>query len=358
MASPRTIVLTLLVAGLAGCGVHTAPFRDADGNVVPGSIASMQKVSIGGLPQQLWFRGLSTSAPALILLHGGPGASESPLFRHYDPQLEQHFLVVYWDQRGSGRSFDADTPKDSMTMAQFVRDLDELVDLVRRRFDKEKVVLLGHSWGSALGLLYTAEHGDKVAAYVGTGQVADMRRGERLSYEYGLDQAIQHGKRSAIDALQEIGPPPHDVDAMLTSRKWVEQYGGSFHADLSTGGLIWAALSTDEANLVDLVAFGRGNRFSLESLWPEFSQLDLTDRTSFAAPIFFLLGRHDWQVPAVVAAAYFDTIQAPCKRLVWFEESAHNPPFEEAEKFQRVMIDEVLPVAEGGACPPPLTSAR
>lgn len=355
----RAVLTTSLLFGLCSCGVHTAAFRDADGKVVPGSIASMETAPIGGIPQQLWFRGLSTAAPALVLLHGGPGATESPLFRHYDPDLERHFLVVYWEQRGTGRSFDPDTPKQSMTIAQFQRDLDEVVDLVRHRFGKEKVVLLGHSWGSALGLLYTAQHPEKIAAYVGTGQVADMRRGEQLSYEYGLDQAIQHGNRSAIDALQEIGPPPHDVDGMLTSRKWVERYGGSFHGDLSTGSLIWAALSTDEANLVDLVAFGRGNRFSLECLWPEFSQLDLTAKTSFAVPIFFLLGRYDWQVPAVAAAAYFENIQAPCKELVWFEESGHNPPFEESQKFQRVMIDEVLPVAEGGACPAsPLTSAR
>jgi pimeloyl-ACP methyl ester carboxylesterase len=112
------------------------------------------------------------------------------------------------------------------------------------------------------------------------------------------------------------------------------------------GRPLWAALRTDEARLVDLVKFGQGDRFSLEHLWGEFSQLDLTPSRSFAVPLFFLLGRHDWQVPATLAAQYFATIDAPCKRLIWFEQSAHHPPFEEPETFHAVLIDQVLPVVQ------------
>lgn len=139
-----------IVVGLAsllmttGC-VHTRAFTDAHGQVIPGSIATMETVTIGDIPQSIWFRGVNTANPALILLHGGPGASEVALFRHYNAALEQHFLMVYWEQRGTGRSYHSDIPPDSMTIAQFLRDLDEVVELVKRRFDKDKVVLLGHS---------------------------------------------------------------------------------------------------------------------------------------------------------------------------------------------------------------------
>jgi pimeloyl-ACP methyl ester carboxylesterase len=129
----------------------------------------------------------------------------------------------------------------------------------------------------------------------------------------------------------------------------MERFGGAFHGNLSTGKLIWAALMTDEASLVDLMKFGQGNRFSLEHLWGEFSQLDLTPYRSFDVPLFFLLGRFDWQVPALLAAQYFATIDAPCKRLVWFEHSAHHPPFEEPEKFQAVLIGQVLPLVQAQA---------
>jgi pimeloyl-ACP methyl ester carboxylesterase len=136
------------------------------------------------------------------------------------------------------------------------------------------------------------------------------------------------------------------VDDRLILGNWVEWFGGMFHGDLSTGKLIWSALCTDEANLIDLIKFGEGNRFSLTQLEDENARVGLSERyRSFAVPIFFLLGRHDWHVPAVLAAQYFDEIRAPHKRLFWFEQSAHNPPFGEPGKFDDILIDEVSPVA-------------
>jgi proline iminopeptidase len=305
----------------------------------------MTEEVIGGVEQRLWFRGIDVDTPAVILLHGGPGASESPLFRHFNSDLEHKFLMVYWEQRGTGRSYRSSIP--TMTIDQFVCDLDEVVELVRARFHKTRVVLLGHSWGSAIGLLYAARYPGKVAAYLGVGQVADMRQGEQLSYEFALREARRRDDDDAIKALQEIGAPPHTVDEMLTSRKWVERFGGSFHSTLSTGKLIWAALQTDEANLMDLIKFGRGNRFSLKHLWEEFRAFDIDDRLmTFEVPIVFMLGRHDWQVPAVLAARYFERIQAPAKRLVWFEQSAHNPPFEEPERFNRAVVEALRPLVD------------
>ena len=133
---------------------------------------------------------------------------------------------------------------------------------------------------------------------------------------------------------------------MLTSRKWVERFGGAFHGDLSTGNLIWSALRTDEANWIDLTKFGQGNRFSLTHLWQEFSSLELhrTPRT-FEVPIVFILGRYDQVVPSILAERYFREIEAPAKRLIWFEQSAHNPPFEEPERFAHLMIEEIRPMA-------------
>ena len=305
----------------------------------------MTDAVIGGVEQRLWFRGIDVDNPPVILLHGGPGASEAALFRHFNSDLEKEFLMVYWEQRATGRSYRASIPPESMTIDQFVRDLDDVVELVRDRFDKDRVVLLGHSWGSAIGLLYAARHPGKVAAYVGVAQVADMREGERLSYEFALREARRRNDDDAMKALHEIGAPPHTVDEMLTSRKWVERFGGSFHSNLSTGKLIWAALQTDEANLIDLIKFGQGNRFSLEHLWEEFRAFDIDDRlTRFGMPIVFMLGRHDWQVPAVLAARYFERIDAPAKHLVWFEQSAHNPPFEEPERFNRAVVEALKPL--------------
>jgi pimeloyl-ACP methyl ester carboxylesterase len=347
---PFSIFASAVAACLAfstACAIHTAPFRDGRGHVVPGSVALMTDEVIGGVEQRLWFRGVDVDKPALILLHGGPGTSEAALFRHFNADLEHAFLVIYWEQRGTGRSYGDSIPRESMTIEQFVCDLDEVVELVRARFHKSRVVLLGHSWGSAIGLLYASWYPDKIAAYIGVGQVADMREGERLSYEFARREAQRRNDRAALKALDEIGAPPHTVDQMLTSRKWVARFGGSFHGDLSTGKLIWAALRTDEANLIDLIKFGQGNRFSLEHLWEEFRAFQIDDRhTTFEVPIVFMLGRHDWQVPSTLAARYFERIQAPAKRLVWFEQSAHNPPFEEPDRFNRSVVETLSEVVD------------
>lgn len=352
MLRASSVVLLACLCSVA-CGTRTAPFRDSDGRLVRGSVAVMEDHTIGSVKQRIWFRGVNTAAPAVILLHGGPGASEAALFRHFNGALEQHFLMVYWEQRGTGRSYHSDVTPHSMTIEQFVRDLDDVVTLVRRRFDKQRVVLLGHSWGSAFGLLYTARFPDRVAAYVGVGQVADMPAGERDSYEFACAEAARRNDRDAMRALDRIGTPPHTVDEMLTSRKWVERFGGSFHARMSTGTLIWAALRTDEANVIDLVKFGQGNRFSLNHLWNEFREFDIDDNLiAFETPVIFFLGRYDWQVPAVLAARYFDRIEAPQKRLIWFEQSAHNPPFEEPDAFNRTLVDVLQPLLNGTGSTP------
>ena len=323
----------------------TRPFTDRAGRVVPGSVARMETVALGGVEQAVWLRGRDSTAPALVLLHGGPGASEAALFRHYDAALEDHFLVVYWEQRGAGRSYRSDIPRSSMTIARMLRDLDELVDAVRSRFGKERVVLLGHSWGTVLGTLYAHEHPEKVAAYVGVAQIADFAQGERVSLAWALREAERRGDERALRKLRAMAPAPRSVDDELELGRWVERFGGTRRGGLSTGKLIWAALRTDEASLVDLVKFGRGNRFSLEALRPEYSRVDLTRVRRFEVPVVFMLGRHDWHVPAVLAADYFATIEAPTKRLVWFERSAHDPPFEEPAAFVRAVVEYAVPLA-------------
>src|SRR5690606_15705191 len=146
-----------------------------------------------------------------------------------------------------------------------------------RRFHKEKVILLGHSWGTVLGTIYASRHPGKVMAYIGVAQIADVPEGDRLSHEFALGEAEKRNNARAATELKNIGPRPASVDQMLELGAWVERFGGTFRHGLSTGSLILAALETDEANLVDLIRFGQGNRFSLDHLWDEFSTVKLSD---------------------------------------------------------------------------------
>ena len=152
---------------------RTPSFRGIESEVIPGSIAEVSYVHLGGLEQCVMMRGESLTNPPLILLHGGPGMSEMCYFRRFNVPLAKSFTVVNWDQRGAGKSFDREIPRSSMTVEQFIADLDELVDAVCKRVEQSKITIFGHSWGSALGMLYAARFPEKVSAYVGSGQIGD-----------------------------------------------------------------------------------------------------------------------------------------------------------------------------------------
>lgn len=325
---------------------RTPAFKDAAGGVLAGSIAEAGSMSIGGLEQWVLIRGRSLDNPLLIVLHGGPGSSETQLFRAFSPELEDAFVVVYWDQRGAGRSYGGAIDPASMTTERFVADLDELMDAMLTRFGKRKAVLLGHSWGSVLGVIYAQRHPEKVAVYVGVGQVSDMAESERRSYEFTLAEAEKRGHKGAIRALRKIGPPPHDYRKVGTERRWLMAFGGAFGPSFSLPRAVWRAMRTPESSPLDLVRLIQGSLFSLKALWPALMSVDFRrDIRRFAMPVVFILGRHDRQVVSEVAAAWFEEIEAPHKQLVWLEESGHFLPFEEPAPFNKVLIDVVRPLA-------------
>jgi pimeloyl-ACP methyl ester carboxylesterase len=326
---------------------NTPAFKDAQGRVIARSVADAGFVRIGGLDQWVMVRGRDIVNPILIILHGGPGSPETALFRATNSDLENMYTIVYWDQRGAGRSYRKSIDPASMTTGRFVADLDELVDAIRKRFDVRKVALLGHSWGSVLGTIYAAQHPDKVSTYVGVGQVADMARSEAESYAFVLAEAERRGNRKALKALRAIGAPPYKtLRGAGVQRRWLTAFGGATGPGFSLTRLLRRALRTPEASLFDLVNLVRGSLFSLKHLEPELMNTNLArDFRRFEVPVFFILGRHDNQVVARVSEDYFNIIEAPHKELNWLERSGHFLPFEEPEEFNRLLVDVVRPFA-------------
>lgn len=322
----------------------TAPFRGPHGEVLSGSIAEIACRPLGGLDQWVMLRGESVANPPLILLHGGPGLCETGFFRHFNAPLEKSFTVVYWDQRGAGKSFDRNIPRSSMTVEQFISDLDELVDVVLKRLGKTKVAVFGHSWGSALGVLYAARFPEKVAAYVGSGQIGDWAAGESASYAFALAKAERLGKHRAVNKLRAIGPPPHTAESLWTQRMWLSRLEGRMRprAMLKLGR---AVLAGQESSIFDLPGTMRGFRFSLGAMWTEVSRLNLIELVpALQLPVFFFLGRNDHWVPAELSVAYVGALTAPSKQLVWFEQSGHEPFVDEPAKFNAAMAELVRPV--------------
>jgi pimeloyl-ACP methyl ester carboxylesterase len=327
-------------------GGRTAPFRDAAGGVLAGSVAEAGFWRIGDIDQWVMVRGRITDNPLLVILHGGPGSSETALLQAFNASLEESYTVVYWDQRGAGRSYNRSIPPASMTIDRFVADLDELVEALIARFGKRRVVLLGHSWGSLVGVLYARRYPAKVAAYVGVGQVADMAASEAASYAFTLAKARERDHRKAIKQLLAIGPPPHSLKSLVRQRRWLMAMGGAFGPNLSLAKVIWRGLSSPEASVLDLVRLVRGSGFSTRLLFRELLDANLQrDVRRLEVPVFFMLGRRDMQAVASVAAAYFEVLEAPHKQLIWFEASGHMAPFEEPELFNRLMTETVRPFA-------------
>jgi pimeloyl-ACP methyl ester carboxylesterase len=328
---------------------RTPGFRGPHGEVVADSIAEIAYRRLGGLDQWVMVRGESVANPPLILLHGGPGLSETGFFRYFNSPLEKTFTSVYWDQRGAGKSFHRSIPRSSMTVDQFVSDLDELVEVVCERLGKTKVAIFGHSWGSALGVLYAARFPEKVAAYVGSGQIGDWAAGESASYEFAIAEAQRLGNRTAVRKLRAIGPPPYTGGAVFTERACLSRLEGRMRPRA-----LWkvarAVLGAQESSILELPSGMCGFRFSINTMWAEVSRLNLIELApALQMPVFFFLGRQDHWVPAETSVAYFDALAAPSKKLVWFEHSGHEPFVDEPDKFNAAMAEFVRP-----ALPPDL----
>jgi pimeloyl-ACP methyl ester carboxylesterase len=326
------------------------PVRRSAG-AVSESIDELGYRRLGGVEQWVMVRGESISNPPLILLHGGPGMSETALFRYYNASLEQIFTVVYWDQRGAGKSFSRRIPRSSMTVEQFLSDLDELIDIVCARVGQAKVVLYGHSWGSVLGTLYAASHPEKVAAYVGSGQVGDALAGESASYAFALAEAERRGKPRLAEKLRAIGPPPHSGGQVFEQRSVLAWLDGTMRPK-ALWKMGWPLIAAPESSIFDLPGFIRGFRFSLDALWPEAFGVNLIERVpALEMPAFFFLGRNDHWVPAETSVAYVEFLSAPSKRLVWFEDSGHEPFVDEPAKFNALMAELVRPALPSEALP-------
>jgi pimeloyl-ACP methyl ester carboxylesterase/membrane protease YdiL (CAAX protease family) len=324
---------------------HTEPFRGPDGHVLPNSVAEVTYVRLGGVDQWVMFRGEDVGNPALIVLHGGPGMSEMGFFRHCNAPLEHHFIVVHWDQRGAGKSFDRNIPRSSMTLEQFVADLDELVDIARRRFGKEKVAILGHSWGSALGAIYAARFPEKVSVYVGAAQIGDSAAGEALSYAFGLAEAERQRDEQALKKLQAIGPPPYPAKSVFVERSVVSRLDGQMRP-----AVLWKAgralFGRPESSILDLPNLVRGFAFTLDAMWGEVSKLNLLELVpTLKMPVVIFVGRRDHWVPPETSVAFFNALASPSKQLVWFDHSAHEAFVDEPEKFNATMVELVRPLA-------------
>jgi pimeloyl-ACP methyl ester carboxylesterase len=341
------VVTAIIVFGLISIEVIAARRLSSTRIETPTGIESLEVVEIGGVRQTIYLRGHDQDKPVLLFLHGGPGAASIAFARNYGLRLEEEFVVVHWDQRGAGSSCSPDVPNESLNLEQFLSDTLELVHLLRARFDTEKIVLVGHSWGSVLGVMTVQRNPELFHAYVGMGQVVNTLRNEEVSLRFVLESAKAEGNEQAIRELSAIQPPYADNADLMLQRGWLSHY----HGDSVEGNILADAAESiflnPEYSLGTKLSFYSCLMNTLDHAWGDLDHLDFIESArKLDVHVFFFAGRHDYNTPFELVEEYFEVLEAPSKEIVWFENSAHSPNEEESDRYQRVLIERVLPLTK------------
>ena len=320
--------------------------------VSPAGLQAVETIPIGGIRQVVSIRSQDLRNPVLIYLHGGPGFVEMPLDWWWDRGWDEYFTVVHWDQRNAGKTYVASGPSAPalLTPERFQQDAEEVVQWARRRFGKRKVFVLGHSWGSMLGLKLAAAHPEWLHAYIGMGQLTDGLESERRGWAWSLAQAKAGGNAAALRELEGIAPyaarTPIPVAAIMTQRKWLDHYGGAAWRRSGGAGFEMAAMKlSPEYDDDDVRRAFEGQPAVTEALLPRVLATDLSGIRTLRTPLILLLGRHDINVSSAVAAEWYAKVRAPSKRLVWFERSAHHLTSEEPGKLLTTLATVARPIA-------------
>jgi pimeloyl-ACP methyl ester carboxylesterase len=308
--------------------------------------------TLGGARQYVSVRGADRRNPILLYIHGGPASIEAPLSWGFQRPWEDFFTVVEWDQRAAGKSFELEDQKTigaTLTPDRYRDDAIELIELLRARYGKEKIFVLGHSWGSTVGLSVAIKRPDLLHAYVGMGQMIDFRENEKASYDIVVGQARDAHNAQAIKELEAIAPyPPQgplDVAKTGVERKWSVYFGGLAAGHQDGDFQFHLDRLSPEYSHADLVAWDAGSDFTMKTLWPKLADLSFESVHELRVPIFLFLGRHDTTTPPEIAAAWLKRLDAPEKKIVWFDNSAHLPMVEEPGRTLEALITRVRPLA-------------
>lgn len=307
------------------------------------SVSELKKIKIGGIDQGLLIRGKNKNNPILLFLHGGPGSAQIAVASKYQSILEEHFIVVNWDQRGAGLSYSKAVSKETMSVDNFIKDTKELIDYLLKIYSKQKIFLAGHSWGSLLGVLVSHKFPELIERYVGIGQAVDLEENERSAYDYVIKYAEKTNNKRAKKELQEIGKPPYKdmIGCTKVRSRWTSKFNARFY-NTSMIKFMLKYLISQEYNLADVIKFLKGSTFSFNTMWQEVMGLNLSELVPrLNMPVYFMLGRHDFTTLYDIAIKYCEKLIAPYKEVILFENSAHCIPFEEPEKFQRILIEKL-----------------
>lgn len=314
------------------------------------SIAVIETPVIGGIKQSLIIRGENMDNPVLLFVHGGPGMSTFPFMKEKFKGLEDMFTICYWEQRGAGKSYSKDIPPESMTLDQLTSDGVEVSRYLIKKFRKEKIYVMGHSWGSLLASFMIHDHPELYQAYIGVDQIANQYLSEQRTHAFVLAEARKRNDQQALDELTKLKFPAPAAsgqtwfDYFWIQRKMVLRYGGGrYGVERKNSDLYKPIFICKEYTMADKIYYQPALIFSLVHLCHYMMMKSPASLlTEQKIPVYIIQGIHDQQTNFAVAKDYFDHLQAPLKKFYAFENSAHLPHMEEFEAFRRILKVDVL----------------
>jgi len=342
------LVLLILLVGVAGATLgsqwhaSTPPILGANGQPLPGSIATLEQVTLNGSQQWITIRGKNVHNPVLLFFMGGPGAGGFPdnSMLLTPLSLEDHFVVVNWDQPNTGKSY-GDVPQASLTPQRYVSDAYALTQLLRARFHQDKIYVFGSSWGTILGIKLVQQHPDLFYAYIGQGQMVNTTENDIMGYQFALTYAAEQGDTATVGTLRQNGPPPYTGDGLAWKYAAyldvLNRYMGSPSILLT---LQLASALTPEYGMLDKVNYLRGFLETFTAVYPQLQGLDFTTQANtLEVPVYFFEGRKDVSAMASLAEHYYNVLQAPHKELIW--STAGHSSMDE-NQFLDVLLNQVL----------------
>ncbi len=313
-----------------------AIIADVQKIVTPNGVDETLVLELGGARQVVNIRGADRANPILIYIHGGPGSVEMPMAWTFQHPWEDFFTVVQWDQRGAGRSFPLNDPTviaPTLRLERYRDDAIALIEQLGARLGQRKVFVLGHSFGSAVGLAVAQARPDLLHAYIGMGQLIDFRENERVGMQQTLDIARERGDVDAVRAINALRPypdrGPFTIEQADAWRKYANRYGSLAGMRANADFYFNSTKLSPLYNPADRAAWAKGSAFTVTTLWPRLANVSFLSLRRLNVPVAFLLGRRDKTTPSEIAAGWLGRVTAPSRTVCWFENSGHLPMIEE-----------------------------
>lgn len=324
-----------------------APYLDEKGKSLPGSISEKVFIDINCMKQGMFIKGKDINNPVLLYLHGG--MPDYFLTEKYPTGLEDYFTVVWWEQRGSGMSYSSNIAPETLTLDQMISDTLEVTNYLRQRFHKEKIYLMAHSGGSLIGIQVAAKNPELYYGYIAVAQIEYQLKSEKIAYDYMLEQFKANGNKEMVRKLEAApvtmtGGTPDAYRALRDPAMHTLGIGTMHEMNSIVTGIFIPQLQSPEYTLSEKFhTWTAKAKSGIAVLWDDMLTTDLSQKvTKFEIPVYFLEGVYDYTCNYALAKDYFEKIDAPVKGFYTFEGSAHSPIFEEPEKVQKIVQEDIL----------------